>query len=61
MIWSPIFSKRSSTRLRASSSVSPSRGVTWNGCGPMAALPTMRAERAVTLATSPPTPFEFSP
>ena len=61
MIWSPILSNRSRTRLRASSSVSPSRGVTWNGCGPIAARPTMSAERAVTLATSPPTPFEFSP
>ena len=61
MIWFPSFSNRASTRSRASSSDSPSRGVTAKGCGPMAEAPTMMAACAVTLATSPPTPFEFSP
>ena len=48
-------------RSRASSSVSPFSGVTRNGSGPIAEAPTMYAACAVTLATSPPTPFEFSP
>ena len=60
MICRPIPSKRSSTRLRASSSVSPFFGVTWNGCGPIAAAPTIPAVCAVTDITSPPTPVEFS-
>ena len=60
MICRPMPSKRSSTRLRASSSVSSSFGVTRNGCGPIAAAPTIPAVCAVTDITSPPTPVEFS-
>ena len=61
MIWSPIDSKRFSTRARASSSLSSSSGVTVNGSGPIADAPTIQAACAVADWTSPPTPFEFSP
>ena len=43
MICSPIRSKRSQHLLaRLLLASAPSRGVTWNGCGPIAAPPTMR-------------------
>ena len=59
MIAMPIRSRRLSTcSMSSETSMLPSM---WTGSGPIAQIPTIAAAVAVALATSPLTPWEFSP
>ena len=65
MIWSPIRWYFWAISSRTSSSVLPFSGlkpsVNRIRSGAIAQAPTIQADRAVALWTSPPTPVEFSP